>query len=106
MLAYLTLILTEIILIFATQGLDTDSLLQTCYHKPLKLEDARQDTFLETTFRIEGGRSIRHWLKNDNMPGKPPSVWRYAHFHSYMAFDQKRAIIYESLPSKGSLHGE
>ena len=81
------------VIIFATQGLDTGSLLQTCYHKPLKLEDARQDTFLETTFRIEGGRSIRHWLKNDNMPGKPPSVWRYAHFHSYMAFDQKKAIM-------------
>ena len=30
-----------------------------CYHPPLELEDAKDDTFLETTFRVEGGR-IRH----------------------------------------------
>ena len=46
-----------------------------CYHPPLTLENAKDDTFLETTFSIEGGR-IRYWLKNDNPFGGPAKVWR------------------------------
>ena len=38
----------------------TDFARSECYHPPLKLEDAKDDTFLETTFAIEG-QSIRHW---------------------------------------------
>lgn len=81
------------VIVFSTTDIDTDNLLNTCYHKPLKLEDARNDTFLETTFRIEHGNKIQHWLKNDNVPGEPQKTWRYAHFHSYMAFNQKKAVI-------------
>jgi len=63
-----------------------------CYHPPLKLEDAKEDTFLETTFQIRGN-SIWHWLKNDNVRGQPPKVWRYHHFASYCSFEQKRATL-------------
>ena len=63
-----------------------------CYHPPLKLEDAKDDTFLETTFRIEGTK-IRHWLKNENPRDGPTKVWRYHHFASYCTFEQKRATL-------------
>ena len=42
-----------------------------CYHPPLKLEDGKPGTFLETTFRWEGGR-FRYWPKNDNEVGEAP----------------------------------
>ena len=70
----------------------TDFARSECYHPPLKLEDAKDDTFLETTFEIEGQR-IRHWLKNDNKRGAPPKIWRYQHFASYSSFAQKRATL-------------
>lgn len=63
-----------------------------CYHPPLTLEDAKDDTFLETTFAIDHGR-IRHWLKNENPVGGPPRVWRYQHWASYCSFEQKRATL-------------
>ena len=63
-----------------------------CYHPPLELEDAKDDTFLETTFRVEGN-TIRHWLKNDNPRDGPTKVWRYHHFASYCSFEQKRATV-------------
>ena len=64
-----------------------------CYHPPLKLEDAKDDTFLETTFEVRPGGRIRHWLKNDNPQGGPPKIWRYQHFASYCSFEQKRATL-------------
>ena len=63
-----------------------------CYHPPLALEDAKEDTFLETTFAVNGG-GIRHGLKNDNPMGGPPKVWRYQHWASYCSFEQKRATL-------------
>ena len=63
-----------------------------CYHPPLKLEDAKDDTFLETTFAVRGGL-IRHWLKNENQVGRPPKTWRYQHWASYCSFEQKRATL-------------
>ena len=75
---------------------DEDRFLQDlcneCYHPPLKLEDGAEGTFLETSFEITGNR-IRHWLKNDNATGKPPKIWRYAHFDSHADFTQKRAVL-------------
>ena len=53
-----------------------------CYHEPLKLEDGRAGTFLETTFEWTG-QSFRHWLKNDNERGKEPKIWRYKDFRSH-----------------------
>ena len=58
----------------------------------LTLVDAREDTFLETTFSIEGGH-IRHWLKNDNPIGGPTKVWRYQHWASCCSFEQRRATL-------------
>ena len=63
-----------------------------CYHPPLKLEDAKDDTFLETTFEVKGS-SIRHWLKNENARDAPTKVWRYQHFASHSSFEQKRATV-------------
>ena len=63
-----------------------------CYHPPLALEDAKDDTFLETTFAIRHGH-IRHWLKNVNPIGGPAMVWRYQHWASCCSFEQKRATL-------------
>ena len=63
-----------------------------CYHPPLALEDAKDDTFLETTFAINHGH-VRHWLKNENPIGGPAKVWRYQHWASYCSFEQKRATL-------------
>ena len=57
------------------------------------MEDGGKDTFLETTFEITEANTIRFWLKNTNEEGKPPTIWRYAHFASYAPFEQKRAVL-------------
>ena len=67
-----------------------------CYFPPLVLEEAKPDTFLETTFEIIDNK-IRHWLKNENDPRQPPKIWRYSHFRSHMAFAVKRGVINATL---------
>ena len=62
-----------------------------CYAPPLKLEAGKDGTFLETTFRWEGGR-FQYRLKNENV-GAEPKVWRYKDFRSHGPFAQKRALI-------------
>merc|ERR1711965_417708 len=79
------------ILIFSTKNIDVNTTLQRCYTEPLKLEDTQNDTFLETTFKIVDNK-IQHWLKNENHLHQT-KVWRYAHFHSNMAFKQKKAVL-------------
>ena len=64
-----------------------------CYLPPLNLEEANESTFLETTFMVNKKNKIRYWLKNQNIPGQQPKIWRYAHFHSSMAYPQKSAIL-------------
>ena len=63
-----------------------------CYLPPLKLEEANPNTFLEMTFEIHDN-SVRHWLKNDNIPLQPPKIWRYAHFESHMSFQMKKSTL-------------
>ena len=63
-----------------------------CYHPPLTLVDAKDDTFLETTLAVQSGH-IRHWLKNENPLGGPVKVWRYQHWASCTSFEQKRATL-------------
>ena len=63
-----------------------------CYLPPLKLEDGTAGTFLETSFEITGN-TIRHWLKNENVTGEPPKIWRYSHFDSHGQFSQKKATL-------------
>ena len=63
----------------------------TCYQKPLKLEEGKPNTFLETRFELQGGY-IKHKLKNDNENGVT-EIWRYQHFQSDAPFMQKRATL-------------
>ena len=63
-----------------------------CYHAPLKLEDGKPGTFLETSFEWKDGR-FRHWIKNENKQGEEPKVWRYKDFRSHGPYTQKRALI-------------
>ena len=60
------------------------------YVEPLKLEDGKEATFLETRFKIEQDK-ISFWLKNENE--KEKKIWRYNHFHSHGSFKQKRATL-------------
>ena len=64
-----------------------------CYFSPLKLSEATNNTFLETTFKTTRKNSIRYWLKNENKPTEAARVWRYAHFHCYSNFEQKRTTL-------------
>ena len=64
---------------------------ERAYHPPLKLEEAKPDTYLESRFVIEHNK-IRFRLKNDNEDGST-KVWRYQHFDSNTPFLQKRATL-------------
>ena len=59
------------------------------------LEEGGSDTFLETTFQVDGNK-ITHQLKNVNEIGLPPKVWRYASFKSHGPFERKQAILLAS----------
>ena len=77
------------------------SLKRDCYLSPLRLEPGAEDVFLETQFRIVDGRRVRHWIKNDNRPGEPLKVWRYAHWACYSDIAQKKATLMACL---GKVH--
>ena len=81
--------------ILASSALARD-LQRECYWPPLELEDGRQGTFLETSFDTSDD-GVRFWLKNDNVRGAAPKVWRYAHFWSYTSLTQKRATLRAAL---------
>ncbi len=66
----------------------------TVYDKPLKLEDAGEGTFLETTYSVEQNKMVFR-LKNANE--KETKVWRYQHFYSHATYQQKRAVLVASL---------
>ena len=59
---------------------------------PLKLEEGRQDTFLETRLAVDATNTVQYQLKNDNEDGLM-RVWRYQHFWSHTAYAQKRAVL-------------
>ena len=62
-----------------------------CYWPPLELEDARQTTFLETTFELAESGELSYWLKNDNT--RERKIWRYQHWRSHAPFAQKKALV-------------
>ena len=79
--------------------------------KPLTLEDAKDATFLETSFHIDDENNVRYWLKNENM-NEIQKVWRYAHFNSYSDFSLKQRVLKATLQKvdgmasdKYALHG-
>ena len=86
----------DILMFYAKDGtFDHERFLQDfqkseCYWEPLTLEPGKEDTFLETRFKIEGGR-VTYRLKNDNETEKV--VWRYKHYECEGARMQKRATM-------------
>ena len=61
------------------------------YWPPLKLEDAKEATFLETTFDLPESGEVSYWLKNDN--AKERKIWRYQHWRSHAPYAQKKALV-------------
>ena len=90
----------DIIFLYATNPrFDVERLMEDfqrsdCYWAPLKLEDGKEDVFLETQIQIQGC-TIRHKLKNENADG--PKIWRYAHVKSATQFKYKYATLIASL---------
>ena len=69
-----------------------------CYWSPLTLEKGKEDTFLETRFKVSpDGRDVSYRLKNNNEGNGESQIWRYQHFHSYGNYTQKRATLLASL---------
>ena len=83
----------DILLVYAAnaawdhEGFVRDFARSDCYKAPLTLVDAKENTFLETTFALEANQ-FRRWLKNDNTADNPHTVWRYQHFASDTPFEQ------------------
>ena len=69
---------------------------KNCYHSPLTLENAKENTFLESTFKIENNK-FRFWIKNDNTLEQPHKIWRYQRFESATPFEQRRAVLSSAL---------
>ena len=61
------------------------------YWPPLALEDARDATFLETSFELKADGTLAYWLKNDNAQER--RIWRYQHWRSHAPFAQKKALV-------------
>ena len=101
----------DILLVYAAspdwdhKGFVRDFARSDCYKAPLKLVDAKDDTFLETTFALQSGR-FRRWLKNDNTMLSPHTVWRYQDFASDTPFEQKRAVILACLKKVHAMAGD
>ena len=68
-----------------------------CYLDPLALEDGKDNTFLESTFHLNDKNGCTYWLKNENVAGQPPKIWRYAHFYSHGALIQKIRVLKATL---------
>ena len=69
-----------------------------CYWAPLKLEEGKARTFLETRFELSPDKkNISYRLKNDNEGRTEPQIWRYHHFQSYGSYIQKRATLLAAL---------
>ena len=84
-----------LIVLARSTGWDADGFIRDfqeskCYREPLKLEEGKDGTFLETRYTVEGD-SVRYKLKNDNEHEN--KVWRYQHYLSYAPFLQKRATL-------------
>ena len=68
-----------------------ENLCHECYLPPLKLEQGKDGTFLETSFTITNNQ-IETWLKNDNKIGES-KVTRYANIECYSTFEQKKQVL-------------
>jgi len=72
---------------------------------PLKLEEATDGTFLETSFKIEGSY-IHFRLKNAN-EGDERKVWRYFSrtTATCLSYEQKRSTLIATLKKVDSMAG-
>ena len=66
----------------------------SCYWKPLMLEEVDPKDYLETTLKVEGG-VVHTRLKNKNEFKN--EVWRYHHFRSQADYMVKRATLLNAL---------
>ena len=92
--------LDDVLLFLAKGGWDHERFYKDfkrseCYARPLNLEETADETFLETTFRVEADR-IRFRLKNVNV-GDTKKVWRYQSFDSYSPREQKWRTLVATL---------
>jgi len=92
--------LDDVLLFLAKGGWDHERFYKDfkrseCYARPLNLEETADETFLETTFRVEADR-IRFRLKNVNI-GDTKKVWRYQSFDSYSPREQKWRTLVATL---------
>ena len=90
----------DILLLFAKEGWNSvrfyeDFRRSECYMAPLKLEEATDGTFLETSFRVDGDY-VHFRLKNVNQRGVR-KVWRYQAYDSYTPYTQKRSTLIATL---------
>jgi len=69
---------------------DQELFMEECYWHPLKLEEAQQNTFLETRFNWQNN-CLQCWLKNENE--QETKIWRYHHFDSDVALSQKKTTL-------------
>ena len=73
-----------------------------CYMPPLELQEAGNSIFLETEFEIHKDE-IQHRLKNVNIEGEAPKVWRYQHYNSYGSYIQKKGTLMGCLRKVNSM---
>ena len=67
--------------------------------KPLRLEDADQNTFLETSFKVNPGTIVQSQKNEADLR----YMWKYMHFRSHMAYKQKRAVMIAALKKTQAL---
>ena len=67
-----------------------------CYWPPLSLEPAHDNVFLETRFELQE-HGFEYRLKNANEGMESPAVWRYQHWSSYGAYQQRRSTMLATL---------
>ena len=66
----------------------------TCYMPPLKLEDAGNETFLETRLALVEGTHFRYRLKNPNEGSEEQQIiWKYHHYSSFTPKKMKEGVM-------------
>ena len=91
----------DILLMLNKQGWDYERFYKDfkeshCYMYPLKLEEATEGTFLETSFEIMQGE-LNFRLKNANAGTNGKTIWRYQSYESYTPATQKASVLTATL---------
>ena len=99
----------DILIVMRKDGWDSgrfyeDFKASECYMKPLKLEEASDGTFLETSFQVDRDQ-IQFRLKNVN-EGGVKKVWRYQAYDSYTTSEQKWSTLVATLKKVNFMAGD